>query len=159
MPAIVTPRMVIVGAVVCATGCGSPGLTTTADPSYYDPQPGSLHLDPTGLYDFGRLSPSADVREGEVLIIAEGDQPVELADLYLDDSTSLAFEIVSDIRLPLVLEPGDDAVVKLSFAPYAVGEYFGNMVVIGTTDTDERTLDLELSGLGCEDLDQDTRCD
>ncbi|RME26711.1 MAG: hypothetical protein D6798_06130 [Deltaproteobacteria bacterium] len=146
-------------AVVCVAGCGTPGLTTTADPSYYDPEPGSLHLDPSGLYNFGRLSPFGDAAMGEVRVYAEGDEPVELADLYLDDSTSLAFEIVSDIRLPLVLQPGDDAIVKLSFAPYAVGEYFGRFVVVGVNDHDERSLDLELSGRGCEDLDEDARCD
>ncbi len=155
----------LAGLALVATACGQPGLEPIADPDWYDPEPGVLRVEPTHVVDFGRASPDAGRQRMEIWMTVEGDLPVAVSDFYLDDATSLAFTLPEEVPVPVLLQPGDEATFSVFFEPYAVGDYFGTVVVLSDRevgddgDSGEREFELELSGEGCQDLDEDAVCD
>lgn len=159
MPRLVT-TIGLLGVVVVSTACGSPGLESIADPDFYDPQPGVLRIDPSVRYDFGAISPEGPRARGDIRVWVEGDDPVRIVEMYLDDTTSLAFSLSEATFFPLLLEPGDEAIIGVYFEPYAVGDYFGDAVFVTTEDDGgEFELSVELLGAGCVDTDGNGHCD
>ena len=75
-----------------------------------------------------------------------GDAPLTLSALGVGGPDADAFELTSP-RLPLVLEPGDDAAATVSFAPPASGTRHATLQVESTTDS---ALEIGLYGLGSQ---------
>ena len=159
MPLTPTRWCLALAGLLTLSACGSPGLESTVDTLTLDAPPGTLHIQPAGLYDCGRLSPEAPRERGELLMTIDGGTPVRVTGLYLDATTSSAFTLPEELPLPVELGPGDEAVVGLYFEPYAAGEYFGDVVVVMVEDGQERELTLALEGEGCPDADADGTCD
>lgn len=163
MTARINPQNVVARSLLAAAlvGCGSPGLEPMAgDVDGAAGGTARLKLTPSAALEFGQRSPAASPKTLDVELSVEGAGTVRVVDIYLDATTSRAFSLVNEPDLPLVLEGGGrKSKVKVEFAPYAMGSYFGDLVVTMVEDGEERELTVALEGEGCADSNADGRCD
>ena len=136
------------------TGCGTLGL----DYASLGDMRAELDIVPGGQIAFESTSPDAKSAIEEVLFASVGDLPVNLIDVYLDDSTSQAFSLPDGLPLPLRLEPGDDYPVEMTFSPYGVGQYSGVLTVVMDVDGEPLVTTRRVVGAGCGDDDGDGTC-
>jgi len=142
---------------VAGMGCGTVGLQPFDTGGVGT---AALGMEPSGDLRFGRVSPaiSKSVLE-ELLLYSAGDTTLAIVDVYLDESTSGAFSMRNDLPLPLRLEPGREFPVELRFAPFAVGSYAGELVVLVDDGTPEgEQVRIDISGQGCEDPEETGNC-
>jgi hypothetical protein len=135
-------------------GCGTLGL----DYASLDDMQAQLDIVPGGQITFESTSSEAKSAIEEVLFASIGELPVNLIDIYLDDTSSQAFNLPDDLPLPLRLEPGDDYPVEMTFSPYGVGQYSGNLTVVLDVDGEPLVTTRRVVGSGCSDEDGDGTC-
>ncbi len=138
-------------------GCGTVGLESFDSGGGGSPL---LGIDPTGDLSFGRVSPSIEKSAlEEVLLYSAGEATLAIVDVYLDESSSGAYSMRSDLPLPLRLEPGREFPVEVRFSPYAVGSFSGELVVLFDNGTEEgESVRVPVVGSGCDDPDETGVC-
>lgn len=151
-------RLVLLATLVA--GCGSPGLEPMIDTaSLAEGGGGSLRLTPATSLVFGERSPMAAPAEKSVLLTVEGTGTVNVVEVYLDSTTSRAFEIPASVSVPMVVRTGQEVELPVQFLPYAAGSYYGDLVILVVDDGEERELGVALEGEGCVDSDSNGSCD
>ncbi len=138
-------------------GCGTVGLEAFDTGGEGSPL---LGVDPDGDLSFGRVSPAKEKSAvEEVLLYSAGDTTLAIVDVYLNESSSGAYTVRNDLPLPLLLQPGGEFPVEVRFAPFAVGSFSGELVVLFDNGTEEgESARIPIVGQGCEDPDQTGSC-
>ena len=116
----------------------------------YETDGALLSIDPLGDVEFARTDPEETGAYEEVLLWAAGDEVVPIIDVFLEDYSSSAFDIRGDLPLPLLLEPGAEFPVEVTFEPYAVGQFTGAIVVQVDVEGEVVELSRRLVGQGCD---------
>ena len=133
--------------------CAPSGLEASLDPIV-----GALvEIVPDQQIRFGATSPVGDTVEKTLHIRATGDESVLITAVRLDTSAHNVFEILYD-PTPTSLAPGEQVTVALGFLPEDAGTYDAILHVDLKLDS-RFVLDRTLEGLGCNDQDEDGRCD
>lgn len=147
-------RLFVLSIAGLVSGCGTLGL----DYASLGDMRAQLDIVPGGQITFESTSSDAKSAIEEVLFASVGELPVNLIDIYLDETSSQAFNLPDDLPLPLRLEPGDDYPVEMSFSPYGVGLYSGNLTVVLDVDGEPLVTTRRVVGTGCSDDDADGTC-
>jgi hypothetical protein len=150
-------RILIPLLIAMTIGCGDMGLAQFDSGALGQP---ALGVDPEGDIRFGRVSPSIPKSAlEEVVLYSAGDSTLAIVDVYLDESSSGAYALRDDLPLPLRLEPGREFPVELRFAPYAQGNFAGELVVLFDDGTAEgESVRIPVHGEGCSDPDETGSC-
>ena len=135
-------------------GCGSMGLEYQGD--LLGPV---LTLSPAGDLNFPDTSPEGGAAVESLLMSSDGDEAVSLIDIYIDESSSVAFWVRDDLPVPMRLEPGDSFELLVNFEPYAVGQFSGTLVIDQDNNGERHLVERGLAGAGCADADFDGACD
>jgi hypothetical protein len=134
---------------ILAFGCGGIGLTATGRDELGGPE--DLTVTPTGTIDFGTHSIDEE-RPGkiDVILIAHGDLPLAIIDVYLEDDAGAVFKLPDVLPLPIRLKAGAEFPVLLRFKPIAAVEYFGELAIILDDGTEEgAAISRVIQGTGC----------
>ena len=117
-----------------ATGCGSVGLDVMDTGGM-----GSiLGVDPAGQIDFGEHSTDAakSVRK-DVVLWVDGNEPLAVVDVFLDESSDVSFWVSSSLPLPIRLKPDRQFPVEVRFQPDDTGTQRGELVILIDDGTQE----------------------
>ena len=138
------------------SGCGTYGLQVFDTGGVSS----TLGIDPMGEIQFGEHSSSLEkpVRK-EVVLWVDGDDPLAIVDVYLEDSSSGVFDLSDDLPLPIRLHPDGAFPLQLKFLPSAAGSYRGELVVLIDDGTDDGAyIHRSIQGSACDDPSQSGDC-
>jgi hypothetical protein len=138
------------------SGCGSYGLQVFDTGGFSS----TLGIDPSGEIQFGEHSPSLEkpVRK-EVVLWVDGEDPLAIVDVYLDESSSDVFGLSDDLPLPIRLHPDGSFPLQLRFLPSEAGSYRGQLVVLIDDGTEDGAyIHRSIQGSGCDDPGQSGDC-
>jgi hypothetical protein len=143
--------------IIATMGCADMGLSRFDSGVAGIPE---LGVAPEGDLQFGRVSPSIPKSAlQELTLYSAGDATLAIVDVYLDDSSSGAYSVRSDLPLPLRLEPGREFPLEVRFVPFAVGTFAAELVVLFDDGTAEgESYRIPIKGEGCQDAEQTGTC-
>jgi len=150
----------ILGAVVLAAmllsqvGClGTFGMDDLHEEGVFGAQMG---LEPQIELTFPQ-TPEGMTSENELVITSTGDASLALESVFIEGLDADVFAVPS-LPLPMMLPAGASMPIRISFEPYAEGQ-FRAKVTVSTRNEQSMTVTREVLGQACRDWDADHVCD
>ena len=130
-----------------AMACGGIGLS----PSDTGVVASTLGINPVGTIDFGSHNVNTELpTKKDVVLFADGDTPLPIIDVFLEDSSGGVFKVPDNLPLPLIIAPDGDFPVRMKFNPKEVTIYYGELSIQFDDGSAEGALiNRPLMGEGC----------